>query len=193
MSNNKTRIENMPIQISFELSDSDLDHFRSMMKAAMEKASEYPPAEVLKKARAVCAEMEQANLPDFVKHRMDSLETLISALEDPEWQMPEDEKNEILTSLAYFSEPEDLVPDNIPGLGYVDDAIMIELVIQELSQDLAAYKQFCKYRTTEENRRGVEANVNRDSWLTSKRTELRSQMRRGRNIGGNRRLFSRIM
>ena len=193
MSNNKTRIENMPIQISFELSDSDLDHFRSMMKAAMEKASEYPPAEVLKKARAVCAEMEQANLPDFVKHRMDSLETLISALEDPEWQMPEDEKNEILTSLAYFSEPEDLVPDNIPGLGYVDDAIMIELVIQELSQDLAAYKQFCKYRTTEENRRGVEANVNRDSWLTSKRTELRSQMRRGRSKGASRRLFSRIM
>ncbi len=183
----------MPIQISFELSDSDLDHFRSMMKAAMQKASKYPPAEVLKKARAVCAEMEQASLPDFVKHRMESPETLISALEDSEWQMPEDEKNEILTSLAYFSEPEDLVPDNIPGLGFVDDAIMIELVIQELSQDLTAYKQFCKYRTTEENRRGDEANVNRDSWLESKRTELRSNMRRNRSKGGSRRLFSRIM
>ena len=175
----------MPIQISFELSDSDLDHFRTMMIAAMNKASELPPAEVLAKARAVCAEMEQASLPDFVRNRMESLETLISALEDPEWQMPEDEKNEILTSLAYFSEPEDLVPDNIPGLGYVDDAIMIELVIQELSQDLSAYRQFCTFRTTEENRRGAEANINRDSWLTSKRTELRSNMRRGR------RLFSR--
>lgn len=175
----------MPIQISFELSDSDLDHFRTMMKAAMNNASELPPAEVLAKARAVCAEMEQANLPDFVKHRMESLETLISALEDPEWLMPEDEKNEILTTLAYFSEPEDLVPDNIPGLGYVDDAIMIELVIQELSQDLSAYRQFCTFRTTEENRRGAEANINRDSWLASKRTELRSNMRRSR------RLFSR--
>lgn len=175
----------MPIQISFELSDSDLDHFRSMMLAAMEKAKELPPAEVLDKARAICAQMEQANLPDFVKHRMQSLETLISALEDPEWQMPEDEKREILTSLAYFSEPEDLVPDNIPGLGYVDDAIMIELVIQELSQDLSAYRQFCSFRTTEENRRGAEANINRDSWLDSKRTELRSNMRRSR------RLFSR--
>jgi uncharacterized membrane protein YkvA (DUF1232 family) len=175
----------MPIQISFELSDSDLDHFRIMMKAAMEKAKELPPAEVLEKARAVCAEMEQANLPDFVKQRMESLETLISALEDPEWQMPEDEKNEILTSLAYFSEPNDLVPDNIPGLGYVDDAIMIELVIQELSQDLAAYRKFCSFRTTEENRRGDEANTNRESWLASVRTELRSNMRRSR------RLFSR--
>ncbi|MBU3002744.1 MAG: DUF1232 domain-containing protein [Paraglaciecola sp.] len=183
----------MPIQISFELSDSDLDHFRTMMKAAMNKASEYPPAEVLEKARLVCAEMEKANLPDFVKHRMESLETLISALEDPEWQMPEDEKNEILTSLAYFTEPEDLVPDNIPGLGYVDDAIMIELVIQELSQDLSAYRQFCSFRQTEENRRGEEANVNRDSWLDSKRTELRSNMRRSRSNAGGRRLFSRRM
>ncbi|MFQ3192661.1 MAG: uncharacterized membrane protein YkvA (DUF1232 family) [Paraglaciecola sp.] len=181
----------MPIQISFELSDSDLEHFRTMMKAAMNKASELPPAEVLEKARAVCAEMEQANLPDFVKHRMESLETLISALEDPEWQMPEDEKSEILTSLAYFSEPEDLVPDNIPGLGYVDDAIMIELVIQELSQDLSAYRQFCSFRTTEENRRGDEAHVNRESWLESKRTELRSNIRRNRSTGGSRRLFSR--
>ena len=175
----------MPIQISFELSDNDLEHFRIMMKAAMNKASELPPAEVLEKARAVCAEMDQANLPDFVRERMESLETLISALEDKEWQMPDDEKNEILTSLAYFSEPEDLVPDNIPGLGYVDDAIMIELVIQELSQDLTAYRKFCSFRTTEENRRGSEANVNRDSWLDSKRTELRSNMRRSR------RLFSR--
>jgi uncharacterized membrane protein YkvA (DUF1232 family) len=183
----------MPIQISFELSDSDLEHFRLMMKAAMQEARVYPPAEVLKKARVVYAKMEQANLPDFVKHRMSSLETLIAALEDPEWLMPEDEKNEILTSLAYFNEPKDLVPDNIPGLGFVDDAIMIELVIQELSQDLSAYRQFCEYRTTEEKRRGVEANVNRNSWLQDKRTELRSNMRRNRNTARNKGLFSRVM
>jgi uncharacterized membrane protein YkvA (DUF1232 family) len=175
----------MTIQITFELSDDDLEHFRRLMKVAIEKASEYSASEVLEKARGVCAEMENASLPGFVKTRLESLETLISALEDDEWQMPEEEKTEILTSLAYFSEPHDLVPDNIPGLGYVDDAIMIELVIQDLSQDLDAYTEFCRYRTTEENRRGAEANVNRDSWLTGKRTELRSNMRR------KRRLFSR--
>lgn len=183
----------MPIQISFELSDSDLEHFRTMMNAALEKASKYTPEEVLEKARAVTKEMEGSSLPDFVRIRMESLETLIAALEDPEWQMPDDEKSEILTSLAYFSEPHDLVPDEIPGLGYVDDAIMIELVIQDLSQDLDAYKQFCGYRATEEKRRGDEANVNRESWLASKRTELRSSMRRSRKSGGRRRVFSRIM
>jgi uncharacterized membrane protein YkvA (DUF1232 family) len=184
----------MTIQISFELSDSDLEHFRSMMKEAIANASKYPPAVVLEKARAVCAEMDNsASLPDFVRQRLSSLETLIAALEDEEWQMPEDEKSEILTSLAYFSEPHDLVPDNIPGLGYVDDAIMIELVIQDLSQDLDAYKQFTSFRKTEENRRGDEAHVNRESWLDSKRTELRSNMRRSRRTGGRGRVFSRIM
>ncbi|WP_371193437.1 YkvA family protein [Glaciecola sp. SC05] len=175
----------MTIQITFELSDEDLEHFRALMKVAIQNASKYSPAEVLQKARAVCSEMESANLPGFVKHRLDSLETLISALEDDEWQMPEDEKAEILTSLAYFSEPHDLVPDNIPGLGYVDDAIMIELVIQDMSQDLGAYTEFCQFRKTEENRRGNEADVNRESWLEGKRTEIRSNMRR------KRRLFSR--
>lgn len=175
----------MTIQISFELSDSDLEHFRSLMQVAIDKASQYSPDEVLKKARLVCTDMENSNLPDFVRTRLESLETLISALEDPEWQMPETEKLDILTSLAYFSEPHDLVPDNIPGLGYVDDAIMIELVIQDLSQDLVAYQQFRDFRRVEENRRGDEANVNRESWLAGKRTELRSNMRR------KRRLFSR--
>ena len=175
----------MTIQITFELSDDDLEHFRELMKVAIAKASQYSASEVLQKARSVCDEMENASLPSFVSHRLESLETLIEALEDEEWGMPEDEKSEILTSLAYFSEPHDLVPDNIPGLGYVDDAIMIELVIQDMSQDLTAYTEFCEFRKTEENRRGDQANVNRDSWLEGKRTELRSNMRR------KRRLFSR--
>ena len=183
----------MPIQISFELSDNDLEHFRTLMKSAQEKASQFSASEVLEKARAVTNDMEVASLPDFVKTRMQSLDTLISAYEDPEWQMPEDEKAEILTSLAYFCEPHDLVPDNIPGLGYVDDAIMIELAIQDLSQDLDAYEAFSEFRKTEEKRRGADANVNRDSWLESKRSELRSSLRRNRSNSKRKRVFSRIM
>ncbi|MFT5313100.1 MAG: uncharacterized membrane protein YkvA (DUF1232 family) [Paraglaciecola sp.] len=172
----------MPIQISFELSDKDLEHFRRMMNGVLAEVSQYSPDEVLKKARGVTADLENASLPEFVRTRMQSLETLIDALEDPEWQLPEDERSNILASLAYFSEPHDLVADEIPGLGYVDDAIMIELVIQDLSQDLDAYKEFCSFRKTEERRRGAETKVNRESWLESKRIELRSNMRRRRQL-----------
>lgn len=172
----------MPIQISFELSDNDLEHFRKLMNGVITKISQYSADEILKKARCVTQKSEDPSLPEFVRERMQSLEVLIRALEDFEWQLPDEERSNILASLAYFSEPHDLVPDEIPGLGYIDDAIMIELVIQDLSQDLDAYKQFCSFRATEEHRRGLETNVNRESWLKSKRIELRSEMRRRRQL-----------
>lgn len=183
----------MAIQVNFELSDKDLEHFRNMMKLALEKASQYSDAEVLEKATQACQDMEQSELPDFVSERLHSLEALIRAVQDDEWQMPEEEKKEIITSLAYFCEPQDLVPDEIPGLGYIDDAIMIELVIQDMSLDLKAYREFCSFRSTEEARRGEQANVDRESWLDSTRAQIRSNMRRNRQSSSRRRIFSRIM
>lgn len=183
----------MSIQISLELSDSDLSHFRELMNTAVEKAKKLSEADVVAKASALCVEMENAKVPDFVSQRLGSLKSLIGALSDPEWQLPEEERTEILTSLAYFCEPHDLVPDNIPGLGYLDDAIMIELVLQDMSLDLEAYESFCSFRRTEENRRGADAGVNRESWLAAGRNESRSSLRRKKSKSGRRRLFSRVM
>jgi uncharacterized membrane protein YkvA (DUF1232 family) len=183
----------MSIKISLELSDNDLTHFRELMRLAIDKIKDLPEQEIISKAEALCQEMGGANIPDFVTQRVTSLKQLISALNDEEWQIPDDEKAEILTSIAYFCEPQDLIPDNIPGLGYLDDAIMIELVIQDMSLDLQAYDSFCSFRSAEENRRGSEANINRESWLASTRSELRSGLRRNKSTKGKRRIFSRIM
>nr|WP_211200830.1 MULTISPECIES: YkvA family protein [unclassified Pseudoalteromonas] len=163
-----------------------------MMKAAIEKSGDVSDAEIIAKARNLVATMEKSNLPEFVSTRLISLQTLIDAVLDEEWQMPEDEKREIMASLAYFSEPEDIVPDHIPVLGYVDDAIMIELVLQELSLDLKAYREFCGFRATEEARRGDNAKVDRESWLAGTRSQIRSSMRRSRSKNRSR-FFSRIM
>nr|WP_275446581.1 MULTISPECIES: YkvA family protein [Pseudoalteromonas] len=163
-----------------------------MMKAAIEKSGDVSDAEIIAKARDLVATMEKSNLPEFVSTRLISLQTLIDAVLDEEWQMPEDEKREIMASLAYFSEPEDIVPDHIPVLGYVDDAIMIELVLQELSLDLKAYREFCGFRATEEARRGDNAKVDRESWLAGTRSQIRSSMRRSRSKNRSR-FFSRIM
>jgi len=164
-----------------------------MMNTAVENASSYSEEEVLSRAIAACEEMKKADLPDFVAKRMHSLEALIAAVQDVEWQMPDDEKKEVLSSLAYFCEPQDLVPDHIPVLGYVDDAIMIELVMVDMSLDLDAYEEFCSFRKTEESRRGDAANVDRESWLANTRNQIRSSMRKKRKSGTRRKVFGRIM
>jgi len=56
------------------------------------------------------------------------LEQLIQMLRDDEWRLEGRDRARILDALAYFVDPEDLIPDRLPGIGYLDDAIMVELI-----------------------------------------------------------------
>jgi uncharacterized membrane protein YkvA (DUF1232 family) len=79
----------------------------------------------------------------------------------------------VLNALAYFTEPDDLIPDHIPGLGFLDDAIMVELVVRELEHEIEAYRDFCDFRES-------HTASGRDDWLTERREELQTRMRQRR-------------
>jgi uncharacterized membrane protein YkvA (DUF1232 family) len=72
-----------------------------------------------------------------------------------------------------------MIPDNIPVLGFIDDAIMIELLTSELRPEIDAYNDFCRYRE-EEKSRNRNPNITRDEYLAAKRKELHGRMRRRR-------------
>ena len=106
---------------------------------------------------------------------------MIRMITDLEWRLPHDEVGRVLNALAYFAEPEDLIPDSIPGLGFLDDAIMVELVVRELRHEIEAYDDFCEFRTAALE--GSEGRVSRTDWLNSRREALQSRMRRRRKRG----------
>jgi len=168
----------MAFEVTFELKESDLDHFRNVMRQAQSGAKELSEQQVLANAKNLSLEV-QGDVPEFVKLRLKKLEVLVAMIEDDEWQIPEQERSDVISALAYFSDPEDLVPDHIPVLGFLDDAIMIELVAEELQPDIEAFGEFCVYREREGERSG-DNTVTREEWLDSKRRELHSRMRNRR-------------
>lgn len=169
----------MAFEVKFELTESDLDYFRDVMHKAQAGAKQLSEQDILANAKKVSLHIK-ANVPEFVRERIQKLETFVAMIEDSEWQIPSDERTEVLSALAYFSDPEDLVPDHIPVLGFLDDAIMIELVAEEFKDDVEAFDEFCAYRTREEGRSGDTA-ITRDEWLESKRHELHSRMKSRRS------------
>lgn len=136
----------MGLQVSFELNDEDLEHFRLIMLHARDAVSGKSPEEIVSTANKLLEEIGALRARGFIAERLQKLRLMMQMISDIEWRMPHDEVKRVLHALAYFAEPDDLIPDEIPGLGYLDDAIMIELVVRELEHELEAYKDFCTFR-----------------------------------------------
>ena len=174
----------MPMQITFELSDSDLDHFRQVMISAREKSSGLDEVTIIDNARKLLFQVSHSETSDFIHERMHRLETMIGMVSDKGWGLEDQDRQRVLQALAYFSEAEDLIPDDIPGLGFLDDAIMIEMVADELKHEIHAYSDFCVFRAAESSRVGEDAmKLERSDWLEERRKQLHSRMRRRRSRG----------
>lgn len=155
------------------------------MQQARQTAARLPPEDIVAAAEDLLAEVENSTSPGFIVDRLRNLKMLIRMLSDIEWRLPHHEAARVLNALAYFAEPEDLIPDSIPGLGFLDDAIMVELVLRELRHEIEAYRDFREYRDKMMLERGHAARISREGWLDNRRKELQVRMRRRRKRGAN--------
>jgi len=140
----------MSLKIAFELSDADLEYFRSSMHRVKAKARGQEERAIIAAASRLARQTAARPLPDFIQDRLKQLDTLIQMLEDADWRLEGKHRERVLGALAYFAEPIDLIPDEIPGFGFLDDAIMVELVVQDLRPELDGYADFCRFREEQE-------------------------------------------
>jgi len=174
----------MGLRVSFELDEDDLKHFRLIMQEARRAAARVPPEDIVEAAEELLRAMDDSNVPRFITERLDKLRLMIDMLSDIQWRLPQNDAARVLNALAYFTEPDDLIPDHIPGVGFLDDAIMVELVVRELRHEIDAYRDFCDYRERIRSKQGQSTRVSRDAWLENRRKELQSRMRRRRKRSG---------
>ena len=158
------------MKISFELSARDLRYFRDRLKRVRGSGGKQAEHRVIRGAAQVVEDALDSNPPDFVRDRITKLERLIAMFRDVDWRLEGQDRVRILDALAYFVDPDDLIPDRIPGIGYLDDAIMVELVARELAHEIQAYDDFCEYRKS----RPKSADPTQ---LEARRTSLQARMR----------------
>ena len=174
----------MPLEITFELGDADLKYFSEVMSRARERSSNLGREEVIRNARNLLVQVRSSGACEFIRERMNQLETLIGMVVDKGWGLEEADAQQVLQALSYFAEEDDLIPDDVPGLGFLDDAIMVELVTMELQHDIEAYRDFVVFRAAEANRLGEDAmKIERSDWLEERRRQLHARMQRRRHRG----------
>lgn len=175
----------MGMKIEFELDDEDLQRFKAMFDEARQVAESMDRSEILDSTRRLVEKAAEHNPRGFIRSRIEGLGKLVAMVEDETWKLPEEDRDRIVRALAYFVNPNDLIPDQTPGLGFLDDAIVAELVLKLLADELEAYEEFVQFREHEAERRakrGLPVDVSEEDWLADRRAALHSRFRarRGR-------------
>lgn len=187
----------MPLRISFNLGDEDLRHFEAVAQRTQASAREQSAEAIVSAAREVLESAERAQLAEFVKARFARLRAILEMALDTDWPLGAEDSQRTLNALACFSHAQGVAGAAV-AVGFLDHAIMIELVSRDLEHDLEAYRDFCISRESQSQRRrpGADQDAQRDQWLQQRREVLQQRMhaRRKRTLDQSgssvRRLFS---
>jgi uncharacterized membrane protein YkvA (DUF1232 family) len=132
-----------PIKITFTLDEADTGYFRVLYRDAKREASSQGPAHIVELVRGMLVRVKsQKKIPSYMAEAVQTLASLMEMLADEDWAMPKNEVAAVIAGLAYFANPKDLIHDDIPGLGFLDDAIMIKLLEEEFEHDIRGYRKF---------------------------------------------------
>ncbi len=173
----------MPLDINIRLSDDDLRPFIKGMHELEARMKDGNPDQIIAAAQKQLAEYRNSSMPPFIAERLGSVESLIAMARDVGFGLPDADRQRVLAALAYLADPQDLIPDSVPVLGFLDDAIMIELCRHDLRHEIEAYDDFCAWREQEARLRGEDPAalmVKRVDWADARAAETIARMQRRR-------------
>lgn len=140
-------------KVAFELDEQDAAYFRGLYRRAKQNASQLDPDAIIRDAAKLVEHVKESKrVPKFVVEAIKTLEDMTQIIEDEEYKAPTAVRNQVLAGLAYFANPEDLIPDHIPALGFLDDAIMVKFVEEEFKHELWGYRKFRGFSAPSEQR-----------------------------------------
>lgn len=169
------------MRITFELEPADIERFYAALERSRRQVRCADEVDVIDATKYALDHLSATAAPAYVRKRLVEVQRLILMLEDEAWALSDPERSEVVDALAYFSDPDDLIPDDIEVIGLLDDAIMLEILLRKLRRVLNAYADFCAYRTTLAAMPGdAEARRMHARCLAERRGQLHARMRRRR-------------
>lgn len=167
------------MKITLELEPDDIARFHEALARAERRVACADECDIVDAARHALQTLPIASAPGYIRRQLLEVVPLLDMLEDDAWALPQSERAEVLRLLAYFSDPEDLIPDEVAVIGLLDDAIMLELLLRRQRHMIGAWSDFCAFRAVlGEPPEDPEGRIAHARMLGRRRDALRLRMRR---------------
>lgn len=130
------------VTITVDIDDQVKAHFNKFIE---KHGSEVDPSDITQ-ARKEIAEIRTTNADSYILNQINNLESMMSMVEDKVWKIKKDNMEKINATIKYFVDDDDVIPDNIPGIGYLDDCIIIDNTMDDVCDELSEFEDFSRTR-----------------------------------------------
>lgn len=152
----------------YELQPARLERFNQALHELSPDAPSMTLDQIATAAERALSRHVDGATPPFVASRMAALARLEIMAADKAWASADGVRQQIAVVQAYRRDDNDLIPDTEPVIGLLDDAVLVDVALQLLRDELADYEDFCRFRRVAAEFAGMseaEAGLTRAHWL----------------------------
>lgn len=113
--------------------------------------------------------------PECIEQRLRRATAIGLLVVDKGWEPADDAVVPARLVVEYIRDNHDLIPDGMPQVGRLDDAIVVDAAWPRLAEEVGRYLDYCRIRGVECELRGCDASeftFGRDDWEQARRAEL---------------------
>jgi uncharacterized membrane protein YkvA (DUF1232 family) len=163
----------------YELDGARLPLFNDAMRRMDPTATPLGTDQFATAARRVLERYPTGVTPAFVESRMRAWDHLKQLAADDDWHADADVLERTNALSEYINNPDDVLPDHLPSIGLLDDALLVDVALQNLRSELADYESFCHFRQVAADFAGIDVKdtgLGRKEWLEALQQAQRSHL-----------------
>lgn len=166
----------MTFDLTLSLNETTLAPFRMALDALRDDCNDASAIMLARDAKTRHLRLTDTTHSPSLAQRLLPIHMIAQMLIDSTWSMAPESRTSLIAALRYFVEPADMIPDDEPTFGLLDDAIVLELALGDARHEVLAWQEFCAFRAEY----GASAASNRACWMQAREVVLRQQIRQVR-------------
>jgi len=152
---------------------ADLERFNRLLARLGRAKAPLCMDQLATAARQLAAATDE-DAPGCIAQRIAWIESVAAMVADPAWEAANEVGDCARLVVDYANDTHDLIPDWLPRIGRLDDAIVVEAAWPTLRGELGQYRDFRRLRALEAGLRGCapeQLPFDRNAWATARRDE----------------------
>lgn len=133
-----------------------LQHFNELLENLELRHPPLDSDQVASAARELVDQPLGGRAPPCIQQRVRRGAAVDRMMTDPEWDVVATSAFTVAMVVAYLRGHHTLIPNDVPVVGRLDDAIVVEASWPAIAQEVSNYLDFCRIRRIEASLRGEE-------------------------------------